>query len=44
MKVHARQVAADLLRMPETYWSGSDVAGLSDVDLPSSWVLKPDHS
>jgi TupA-like ATPgrasp len=44
MKEHARQVAADLLRIPETYWFGSDVAGLRDVDLPSSWVLKPNHS
>jgi hypothetical protein len=38
MKEHARQVAADLRRIRETYWFGPDVAGLSDVDLPSSWA------
>jgi hypothetical protein len=32
------------VRVPRTLWSGTDVAGLADVDLPERWVLKPNHS
>jgi hypothetical protein len=32
------------VRVPETLWSGTDVAGLAGVDLPGHWVLKPNHS
>ncbi len=44
MKEHARRLAPGLVRVPETLWSGTDVAGLADVDLPAHWVLKPNHS
>lgn len=44
MKEHARAAAPGLLRVPETYWSGTDVAELADVDLPDAWVLKPNHA
>ncbi|MGY1734759.1 ATP-grasp fold amidoligase family protein [Geodermatophilus sp. SYSU D00684] len=44
MKEHFARRAPDLLRVPRTYWTGSDVAELADVDLPGAWVLKPNHS
>jgi hypothetical protein len=31
------------LRVPATYWSGTDLAELATVDLPDEWVLKPNH-
>lgn len=32
------------VRIPETFWSGTDVSQLADVDLPDRWVLKPNNS
>jgi hypothetical protein len=29
------------VRIPETYWHGTDLAELATVDLPDEWVLKP---
>lgn len=43
MKELARASGADV-RIPRTYWSGSDLQELADVDLPPTWVLKPNHS
>jgi hypothetical protein len=31
------------LRVPATYWSGTDLTELASVDLPDSWILKPNH-
>jgi hypothetical protein len=31
------------LRVPQTYWSDSDLSTLSDAKLPGHWVLKPNH-
>lgn len=44
MKEHAERVAPGLVRVPRTYWSGTDVRELADLDLPERWVLKPNHS
>ena len=44
MKDHALRTAPGLVRVPETYWSGTDIAELAEVDLPERWVLKPNHS
>jgi hypothetical protein len=44
MKEHALREAPGLVRVPHTYWAGTDVAGLAAVDLPDRWVLKPNHS
>lgn len=44
MKEHALRTAPGLVRVPETYWVGTDVADLAGVDLPERWVLKPNHS
>lgn len=44
MKEHALATAPGLVRVPETYWAGTDLAGLADVELPERWVLKPNHS
>lgn len=41
MKAHASAVPG--LRVPETIWTGPDVAGLAGVALPEHWVLKPNH-
>jgi TupA-like ATPgrasp len=41
MKEHARRLAPGLVHIPETLWSGTDVAELATVDLPERWVLKP---
>jgi hypothetical protein len=40
-KMHAFSV-----RMPETYWVGTDVTELAELasQLPARWVLKPNHS
>jgi len=43
MKEHAQRTAGDLVRVPRTYWHGTDVGELADVDLPARWVLKPNH-
>ncbi len=44
MKEAALERAAELVRVPRTYWAGTDVAELAGVDLPDRWVLKPNHS
>ncbi|MFC3687175.1 ATP-grasp fold amidoligase family protein [Aquipuribacter hungaricus] len=44
MKEQAARLAGDLVRVPRTLWSGTDVAGLAGVGLPEHWVLKPNHS
>lgn len=33
-----------LVKVPATYWSGTDVSELEHVELPDHWVLKPNHS
>ncbi|HEU5331155.1 MAG TPA: ATP-grasp fold amidoligase family protein [Actinocrinis sp.] len=43
MKEYAAGAELDGLRVPHTFWSGSDLAGLRAVDLPEHWVLKPNH-
>ena len=48
-KEYARTIAATLnepLRIPETYWVGTDLRELQSLahKLPSRWVLKPNHS
>jgi hypothetical protein len=48
-KEYARRTAAHAglpLRVPETYWVGTDARELHDLahQLPSRWVLKPNHS
>ncbi len=43
-KEHVARRAPGLVRVPETYWTGTDVAGLAGADLPARWVLKPNHS
>jgi hypothetical protein len=42
MKERAGAVA--LVRVPETFWAGTDVAELHDVELPGRWVFKANHS
>lgn len=44
MKEHAARRAPGLVRVPQTYWAGTDLAELARVDLPQRWVLKPNHS
>lgn len=49
VKEYARTIAAALnepLRIPETYWVGTDLRELQALarELPSRWVLKPNHS
>jgi hypothetical protein len=43
MKERAQEAATGLVRVPRTYWVGSDVSELADLDLPERWVLKPNH-
>jgi hypothetical protein len=43
MKEYASAAGAAGLHVPHTYWSGSDIGELRDVDLPEHWVLKPNH-
>lgn len=42
-KLAAKEFAArtSSVRVPETYWSGTDLLELSSVELPDKWVLKP---
>jgi hypothetical protein len=42
MRAYAAAVDPSL-RVPAVLWSGTDVTGLADVDLPDKWVLKPNH-
>ena len=44
MKARATAAAGDLVRVPATLWSGTDVRELAHADLPEHWVLKPNHS
>ncbi len=44
MKGTALRLAPGLVRVPRTYWVGTDVAELAGLDLPDRWVLKPNHS
>ena len=44
MKAHAQRVASDLVRVPRTLWSGTDVRELAGARLTDHWVLKPNHS
>jgi TupA-like ATPgrasp len=41
MKEYASKVPG--LRVPQTYWFGSNLSELSDVELPEDWVFKPNH-
>jgi hypothetical protein len=41
MKEYAAKTSR--VRVPETYWSGTDLRELSDVELPEHWVFKPNH-
>jgi hypothetical protein len=43
MKEHASNAVPDGLRVPHTFWSGTDIGELPDIDLPEHWVLKPNH-
>ncbi|WP_188941397.1 ATP-grasp fold amidoligase family protein [Nakamurella endophytica] len=43
MKDIAGRLGRPSLRIPRTYWSGTDLAELVDIDLPDRWVLKPNH-
>lgn len=48
-KTYASDIAAKAgipLRIPETYWAGTDVRELQKLSdqLPSRWVFKPNHS
>jgi len=43
MKEHALQAGLSELRVPRTYWAGTDLRELTGVDLPERWVLKPNH-
>jgi hypothetical protein len=44
MKDHARSLAGGLVRIPTTFWSGTDLTDLADVELPDRWVLKPNDA
>lgn len=45
MKVTARaRLGEDRLRIPETFWSGTDLDELDPELLRRDWVLKPNHS
>lgn len=41
MKEYAAKTSG--VRVPQTYWNGSDLRNLSDAELPEHWVLKPNH-
>jgi len=43
MKEHASEAAPEGLRIPRTFWSGTDIGELRDISLPEHWVLKPNH-
>ncbi len=42
-KEYALKEAPAGLRVPRTFWSGSDIRELEAVELPEHWVLKPNH-
>lgn len=41
MKEHLAD--APHVHVPETFWSGTDLADLADRPLPDRWVMKPNH-
>lgn len=41
MKQRVAPVAG--IRVPQTYWSGTELRELALLDLPDDWVLKPNH-
>lgn len=43
MKELARTRAGDLVRIPEVFWTGTDLSEVENLDLPEHWVLKPNH-
>lgn len=43
MKEYAAKAGLEHLRVPRTYWSGTDLAELGRAELPEHWVLKPNH-
>jgi TupA-like ATPgrasp len=43
MKELALATAGDLVRVPRTLWTGTDVGELAGVALPAHWVLKANH-
>jgi hypothetical protein len=44
MKSFALEHCGNLpLRVPETHWAGADIGDLANVQLPATWVLKPNH-
>jgi hypothetical protein len=43
MKDYAAEHCPEV-RIPRTYWAGTDVDELAEVRLPERWVLKPNHS
>jgi hypothetical protein len=43
MKEYASAAGLAGLRVPRTFWSGSDISGLRVAQLPEHWVLKPNH-
>lgn len=43
MKEYAEKAGLERLRVPRTFWSGSDLDELRTVGLPAHWVLKPNH-
>jgi hypothetical protein len=42
-KLAVKDHVAEHVESPKTYWSGTDVRELADLDLPKRWVLKPNH-
>ena len=43
MKELARERVGDVVRVPQTIWTGTNVAELASVDLPEHWIIKPNH-
>lgn len=43
MKEYASEAGLEDLYVPRTFWVGTDIGGLVEVDLPEHWVLKPNH-
>jgi hypothetical protein len=44
LKDYALAHRGDLpVRVPETFWAGTDIAELAALQLPPAWVLKPNH-
>jgi TupA-like ATPgrasp len=39
----AQDSAAHDVRVPRTWWTGTDVSELANIELPEHWVLKPNH-